>query len=131
MIAISTHKGLKFVWKFAWKMWVVPYYPLSKKSGQLYISLTQDKLRIQAVKLSTILMSFYVAYVLLKFYDGLVSGKIPTQLRTKFIVKMMYLSLAYGYSGIAQVNAWKKWQEIPVILQNFLNFFKMGNKEKP
>lgn len=43
---------------------------------------------------------------------------------------MMYLSLAYGYSGTAQVNSWKKWQEIPVFLHNFLNFFKIGNKQK-
>lgn len=130
MFSVSANKGLNFIWKFAWRLGAVPYYPFTTKSGQLSLSLSQSKSRTRIVKFATIIFGLYIGFITFKFYDGLTSDKIPPKLRTKFKVKMMYLLLVYGYPGIVQINEWKKWHEIPVFLRNFLNFFKIGNKER-
>ncbi len=130
MISVSANNGLKFIFQFAWKLGVVHYFPTTTKSGQLSISLTHSKLRTQTVKLTTIIVCLYITFIVFRAYEGLTSGKIPARLGIKFIVKMMYLTLAYGYSAIVQINAWKNWEEIPIFLKNFFNFFKIGNKGK-
>lgn len=126
MLSQWSLKWLNFLWKLAYNLNVVHYYPTySSNSGQLILITSKNRCKNCLVYLSIAIYSIYPPFILYQILTYIQYNKIPATLKTKFLVKEIYMCLAYMIAIIHQLLRLTRWNDIPEFENEFLKFFKI------
>lgn len=123
MLSRWSVKLLNAFWKFAYFLRVTHYYPqYQTENGQLYLKISSSSLRISKSYIAIPLYNLYPLFILYQIIQ--LYGIIPDKFKVNFLVKMVYMLLAYTYGFIYQMNRIYRWNDIPNLQNKLLNFFQ-------